>query len=120
MTSLAVSMQKEPHAKTAKDAKEGTEPPFERQLQLAPQPGGLPEGSRWSFGGKGGETTTGTLPKTERIPEGCQNRNPAERLLVWHPCRGANHLPTPFPVVVPPFPRPTTGYRLASLQDASL
>jgi len=42
------------------------------QSRQARQPGGLPEGSRWSFGERGG-TTTGKLVLSSRTPEGCQN-----------------------------------------------
>jgi hypothetical protein len=72
-------------------------------------------------------------PGTARTLEGCQNfgvqhhpADPSKPILdhrafgaFCHPCRGEAEFPGAVPVVAPQKNGATTGYRLASLQDAS-
>jgi len=88
------------------------------------QPGGLADGSRWSFGAKG-ERPPGSRVGWPSTPEGCQTQPELLRLgpfesapqrQVWHPCRGAGHLPRCYPEVAAPQTSATSGYPLATLQ----
>ena len=93
------------------------------------QPGGLPEGSRSSFQGKGGTTTGKRVSQAGAPRQGCQTqpivviypdpRLQAERPL-WHPCRGARPLLRRCPeVAAPKNPRrpPATVWQPSGLND---
>jgi len=88
------------------------------------QPGGLGDGSRWSFRGVG-ERPPGSCVGWPRTPEGCQTRRCGGcsisscfivSRLGLAPLRGAGHLPRRCPEVAAPHPPATSGYPLATLR----
>ena len=88
------------------------------------QPGGLPDGSRWSFGAKG-ERPPASRVEWPSTPEGCQTQpgppwpGPLESVpqrRVWHPCRGAGHLSRYYPEVAGSWGAATSGYLLPTLR----
>ena len=93
--------------------------------QLVNQPGGLADGSRWSFRAKGGTTTgkprqmvahPGGVPEPQTHDRGNANLEQPMRQ-GWHPCRGARpFLPRCPEVAAPNKPPATSGYPLATLR----
>src|ERR1035437_5831611 len=88
------------------------------------QPGGLADGSRWSF------PLSPKRPPESRVGwsstlEGCQTQpellllsllRSAPQRRAWHPFRGAGHLLRCYPEVAAPEPEATSGYPLATLR----
>jgi hypothetical protein len=78
------------------------------------QPGGLADGSWWSFGARGQRPPENV--SRARAPRRGARPNP-DMLPLWHPCRGAGHLLRRHPeVAAPRIPPATSGYPLATLR----